>query len=331
MRLAVVGLGRIGTLHARTLAAIDGVEPLIVRGRDARHATALAEELGAASFASLDDACEVADGVVIATATDAHAPLVRAAIERRIPTFCEKPLTADLASSVALAADIEASGVPFQLGFQRRFDAGYVEARRLIASGELGTLYLAYMAAHDPEPPPEDFIASSGGLFADLGVHDFDMIRYLTGSEIVDVHAEGAINTHAPFAAHEDVDTAVAMLRTDSGLLAIMGLARHDPLGHDIRMELFGSGDSVSIGLGPRTPLRSLEPGVPPPPGPPWRIFLERWDEAYRAQLEAFTRLVAGATTSAANALDGVAAMRVAEAARRSMRDHRAVRVEEIT
>jgi myo-inositol 2-dehydrogenase/D-chiro-inositol 1-dehydrogenase len=330
MRLAVLGLGRIGSLHARTLAGIPVVDELLLYGHHVGPTTRLAAELDATVCGSVEEALDAADAAVIAATTDSHEQLIRAAIERGLPTFCEKPLTGDVESSVVLAGDIEASGVPFQLGFQRRMDPAYAEARRLVESGELGTLYLIYLAGHDPEPSSEDFIAQSGGLFRDFAVHDFDTLRYLTGSDVTEVYADGAVREFPVFSEYDDVDTAVGTLRTDSGVMAIMGLTRHDPLGHDVRTEVFGSRDSVSVGLGPRTPLRSLEPGVPPPAGPPWRIFLDRWDDAYRAELEAFTRVVSGDIPSPCTARDGVAALRVAEAMTISLREHRQVQLAEI-
>ena len=137
------------------------------------------------------------------------------------------------------------------------------------------------MAGHDPEPAQEATIARSGGIFNDFIIHDFDAVRWLTGQEVEEVYADGGVLGFPTFAKYEDVDTAVATLRLSGGTRAILSATRHDPLGYDIRTELFGSGDSVSIGLGPRTPLRSLEPGVPPPAGPAWSHFIDRFHDAY--------------------------------------------------
>jgi len=143
--------------------------------------------------ASIDAAFDGADAVVIAATTTAHPGLIRQGIQRGLPTFCEKPLAADLEETIAIAAEIDASGIPFQLGFQRRFDAGYAEAHRLIQSGALGTLYNIRLAGHDPAPPHEAYIAQSGGLFRDFSVHDFDVLRFMTGCEVEEVYADGAV------------------------------------------------------------------------------------------------------------------------------------------
>jgi len=330
MRITLIGAGRIGSLHARLLAATPGIDQLIVADVDSARAREVAAAVGAQAIDSIPDAIRAADAVVIAAATTAHAELIVASVDAGRPTFCEKPLAEDLGHTLSVAAHIEASRVPFQLGFQRRFDAAYREARRLVATGELGTLYAMRMAGHDPEPPHESYIPQSGGLFRDFSIHDFDVLRYLTGREVVEVYADGGVLGFPVFAKYNDVDTAVATLRLDDGMLAVLTVARHDPLGYDIRTELFGSRDSVSVGLGPRTPMRSVEPGVPPPAGPAWPNFLDRFEAAYVAEFAAFLRVAAGLEPSPCTARDGVEALRVAEAATRSLHEHRPVAIAEI-
>jgi myo-inositol 2-dehydrogenase/D-chiro-inositol 1-dehydrogenase len=222
-------------------------------------------------------------------------------------------------------SDIEAAGVPFQLGFQRRFDPAYLEARRLIQTGAIGTVYLISLRSHDPTPASEDFIASCGGLFRDLSIHDVDMLRFLSGGEVREVFAIGSAKGFPTFEKYDDYANAVATLELTDGTPVVLSAARHDPVGHDVRAEIFGSRDSVSVGLGPRMPLRSLEPGVPPPTGPPWHIFLDRWDDAYRDEMMAFVEVAAGRRPSPCSAHDGVEAMRIAEALTLSAREHRPV------
>jgi myo-inositol 2-dehydrogenase/D-chiro-inositol 1-dehydrogenase len=317
-------------MHAGLLAATPGVDELLIADAIADRATEVAAAVGATAVASLDAALDRADAVVIAAATDAHAPLIRAAIARRLPTFCEKPLANDLQATLAVAAEVTTSGAIFQLGFQRRFDPAYREARRLVETGELGTIYAIRLAGHDPAPPHEAYIPASGGLFRDFSIHDFDVIRWLTGSEVVEVYADGGVLGFPVFAKYGDVDTAVATLRLASGTLAVLTVARHDPLGYDIRTELFGSKDSIAVGLGPQMPLRSVEPGVPPPAGPAWPHFMDRFQSAYAAELAAFVKVARGERPSPCTAADGVAALRIAEAATRSLHEHRPVRVDEI-
>jgi myo-inositol 2-dehydrogenase/D-chiro-inositol 1-dehydrogenase len=330
MKVALLGAGRIGRLHARLLAATPGVDELVIADALPERAGEAAAEVGGRAAPSLEAALDAADAVVIAAATTAHADLIQASADRGLATFCEKPLAEDIAATIEVARHVERSGIRFQLGFQRRFDAGYGEARRMIASGELGTLYNFHLVGHDPEPPHEGYIPQSGGLFRDFSIHDFDVIRWLTGREVVEVYADGDVRGFPVFAKYGDVDTAVATLRMDDGALGVLTVARHDPLGYDIRAELFGSKDSISVGLGPRTPIRSVEPGVPPQAGPAWPHFLDRFSAAYSAEFAAFLRVARGDEPSPCTARDGVQALRIAEAATRSLHEHRPVRVEEI-
>jgi myo-inositol 2-dehydrogenase / D-chiro-inositol 1-dehydrogenase len=329
MRIAQLGAGRIGAMHAAILARIlDGGE-LVVADVDPERSHAVAADVGARAE-DIEAAIAGADALVIAASSAAHPELIRAGMARGIPVFCEKPLAVDLDETRRLTEEIESSGIRFQLGFQRRFDEGYREARRLVESGEIGTLYVVRLAGHDPAPPHEAYIPQSGGIFNDFSVHDFDVARWLTGQEFEEVYADGGVLGFEVFAKYGDVDTAVATFRLSRGTRAILSATRHDPLGYDIRTELFGSKDSVSVGLGPRTPMRSVEPGVPPPAGPAWSAFQNRFADAYENELRAFLRVARGEEESACTARDGLEAVRVAVAARRSLDEHRPVRVAEV-
>ena len=330
MRVALLGAGRIGRLHARILAASPQVDRLVLADAIPERAAEAAAEVGGEAAISLEAALDGVDAVVIAAATGAHADLIRAAADRGLPTFCEKPLAEDISATIEVARHVARAGIPFQLGFQRRFDAGYGEARRMIASGELGTIYNFHLVGHDPEPPHEAYIPQSGGLFRDFSIHDFDILRWMTGREVVEVYADGDVRGFPMFARYGDVDTAIATLRMDDGALGVLTVARHDPRGYDVRAELFGSKDSISVGLGPRTPIRSVEPGVPLPAEPAWPHFLDRFGAAYTAELAAFVRVAQGAEPSPCTARDGVQALRIAEAATRSLQEHRPVRLDEI-
>ena len=329
MKIGLLGAGRIGRMHGAILATLPGVDEFVIGDPEASAATRLASELGVA-WRPVEEVVGESDAIVIAAATDAHPTLIRAGLGRGIPVFCEKPLAGELAEAITLAREVERAGTPFQLGFQRRFDAGYREARRLVDSGELGTLYCIRMAGHDPAPPPDSYIPVSGGLFRDFAGHDFDILRWLTSSEVEEVYAMGAVRGFPIFARYDDVDTAVATLQLTNGVLVAMTVARHDPLGYDIRTELFGSRDSVSVGLGPRQPIRSVEPGVAAPEGPAWAEFQDRFREAYRAELEGFLAVARGEMETPCSAWDGVQAGRIAEAATRSRQEHRPVRLDEI-
>jgi len=330
MKVALLGAGRIGRLHARLLRDTDGIDAVVLGDVDTARAAEIAREAGIEAAPSIDAAFDGADAVVIAATTTAHPELIREAIRRGMPAFCEKPLAGSLDEVIAIASEIDGSGIPFQLGFQRRFDAGYREAHRRIHDGSLGTLYAVRLAGHDPAPPYEAYIAQSGGLFRDFSVHDFDILRYMTGCEVEEVYATGGVRGFPVFAKYDDVDTAVLTLRLSDGPFTAMTVSRHDPLGYDVRAEVFGSQGSIAVGLGPQTPILSVEPGVPPPVGPAWPDFLVRFESAYAGELAAFVAVAHGDAPSPCTAHDGVASLRIAEAASRSLHEHRPVQLAEI-
>jgi myo-inositol 2-dehydrogenase/D-chiro-inositol 1-dehydrogenase len=330
MTIALIGAGRIGRLHGQLLARQAGVEQVLVHDAVPDTAARVAPEIGATAAASLDQAIDRADAVVIAAPTDAHANLVRTAVEAGRPTFVEKPLAFDLAESADIVELVERTGARVQVGFQRRFDRAYREAARLVAEGSVGRLYLVRLIAHDASPPPENYIPTSGGLFRDSTIHDFDSLRFVTGLEVDEVYALGTVRVSDVFARYDDVDTAGALLTLSNGTIAVLSQTRHNPRGYDVRMELVGSGDAVSIGVGPRTPSRSLEPGAAPAAAG-WDGFLTRFEPAYRAELEAFLQFARGEIASPCTARDGLEAMRIAVAATRSLKEQRPIRLEEIT
>jgi myo-inositol 2-dehydrogenase / D-chiro-inositol 1-dehydrogenase len=330
MTVAVIGVGRMGSLHARLLGEQDAVRELLVADAMPGRAEEAAKGLGATAVSDVDVAIKRADAVVIVANTAAHAELVRMGITRGIPVFCEKPLAATLEETNEIVRLVDSSGIALQVGFQRRFDPAYRAARELVESGGLGKIYQVRMVALDHEPPAEAYVPTSGGYFRDSSIHDFDAIRWITGSEVDEVYAMGEVRGFEFFARHGDVDTAVATLRMTDGTLGVVAGGRHNPRGYDIRMEVLGSRDNVVMGLGPRAPLRSLERGAAPPQGPEWPSFLERFEEAYRNELLEFLRVARGEVASPCTARDGLEAMRVSVAATVSLQEHRPVRLAEI-
>lgn len=330
MRVGVIGVGRIGSFHAGVLAAHPEVEQVLITDPDSGRAETVAREVGGRAVPSVDRLLAAADAVVITSPTVTHADLIRQAVDAGRPTFCEKPITIDLASTESVIAHVRERGVTVQMGFQRRFDAGYRRARELVACGSLGRLYVVRMAGHDPQPPHDDYIPGSGGIFRDLHIHDFDIARWVTGQEVVEVYADGSDAGFEAFTRHGDVATAVATLRFDGGTLGILSGTRHDPLGYDIRMEVFGAGDSVAVGWDARMPLRSVEPGAPPAPREPYGFFLDRFAPAYRAELHAFVEVATGRLPNPCPPEEAREAIRVAMACDRSRELHRPVRVEEV-
>ena len=330
LRVGVIGVGRIGVLHARTLASLAGVDEVLVADSDPERAEAVAAELGVGA-ATVDEVFDSrVDAVAIATATPGHVPLLLRAVRAGLPVFCEKPVALDLEALDRASDEVERQGALVQVGFQRRFDLGYRAARAAVAAGEVGTVLVLRAATHDPAPPPEAYIAASGGIFRDLHVHDFDAIRFVTGREIVEVYADGAVRETEWFADHGDVDVAVAVLRLEDGILAIVSGTRRDPRGYDVRLEVLGTRDSLAVGVDGHSPYRSVEPAAPLP-GPGYPSFFERFAAAYRAELAAFIETVRTGGTSACTLADMRAALAAASAAERSRAERRPVAVKEVT
>ena len=330
VRLGVIGLGRIGQFHARALHAHPEVTSLVLADTNGDRALTFAARLGATVSKTMDDLLGDVDAVVIASPTDTHADLILQAVDRGVPAFCEKPVALDLPSTRRVIERVRARDAVVQIGFQRRFDAGYCAAREAVASGALGRIYNMRIAGHDPSPPDESYLPGSGGIFRDLHIHDFDIIRWVLGQDVVEVYAQGAVLVDEMFARHDDVDTVAATLRMSGGTLGVLTGGRHNALGYDIRLELFGSKDSIAVGWDARTPLRSVEPGMPPAPQNAWPFFLDRFDPAYRRELATFIDVVAGRATNPCSVMDAEQSLLVALACERSYREHRPVTIAEI-
>ncbi len=249
-----MGAGRIGAIHAASLSSLPGVDRLVVADQVCEAAERLAEAVGAEAAPTVDEAFERADAVVIASPTDTHVAYLLRAGAAGIPAFCEKPIAMDLAETDRAIEGIREAEIPVQMGFQRRFDPGYRAAHDLVASGALGDLLLVTGHTHDPQPPPETYVARSGGVFKDMLIHDIDVLRFVTGQEVIEVSAAGSNRSMEWFERFDDQSTVAVTARMSDGCLAVLSGSRQDPLGYDVRMEVFGTEDSVAVGLDARTP-----------------------------------------------------------------------------
>src|SRR5918998_2944915 len=229
MRVGLLGAGRIGSLHAGMISGRPEVEAVFVGDVDMGRAKALAEEVGGEAGTIEEIIGRGPDAVVIAASTSAHAGLIEAAVDAGIPAFCEKPIALGHEETLRIVERVESSGAVLQIGFQRRFDAGYVEAKRLVDDGSLGTLYSIRLATHDPEPPHEGYIPTSGGIFRDLHIHDFDVLRWLTDGDVEEVYATGSVRKFGVFEKYGDVDPSAALLRMEDGVVALLTGGGRDP------------------------------------------------------------------------------------------------------
>ncbi|GGV33478.1 Gfo/Idh/MocA family oxidoreductase [Paenarthrobacter nicotinovorans] len=333
--LGLVGVGRIGVMHANNISALNGTmaqDGVKVRLKltdvAEEHARAVAGSVGADFLGSVEELIASAvDGLVIATGTATHPELIRAGVDAGIPVFCEKPVGVNVPESLLVLDYIREKNGVVQIGHQRRFDAGYLEAKRAYEAGELGWIHSLRAVTCDMTPPPVQFLATSGGLFRDCSVHDFDILRWLTGKEIVEVYAKGSNNGDPAIGEVGDVDTALAVVTFDDGTVGTVSASRYNGAGHDVRLELQGSNGSVLVGMDEHMAMRSAEPGVAFPTGTPHLTFAERFDQAYRSEMAAFVELVRGQRKNPCTPEDAVAASKVADAAQESLETGAPVRV----
>jgi myo-inositol 2-dehydrogenase / D-chiro-inositol 1-dehydrogenase len=334
MHIGVIGLGRIGTFHAISLLANQQVDSLVATDKVPGRVKQIVEKFGcdrvqgAESVKALIDSG--VDGVVIAANTDWHAELIATSVEAGVAVFCEKPLASTCAAGAALVQRVGGSTVPVQIGFQRRHDVAFTAAKAAIDNGELGFITTIRSTTLDPAPYSQEFIKSSGGMFRDCGVHDFDAVRWLSGQEVVEVYAAGANQGAEFFSEYGDVDTSAVLLTLEQGTLGVVSNTRYNGRGYDVRIEVHGSQDSVAAGIDDRWPMRSTEPDVDFPRGAPHPWYLDRFRDAYQREMEAFVAVVSGEGPSLCTLADGLEADWIAEACLTSCRERRPVRVDEV-
>ena len=327
LHFAQFGAGRIGAIHAANLAASGRARLKHIVDVHAPAAQALAAQHGAqvsTTEAALTDP-EVG-AVIVASSTDTHADLVIAAARAGKAIFCEKPIDLSLARVDACIAEVKRAGVPMLVGFNRRFDPSFAELRRRIGAGAIGAVEQVVITSRDPGPPPVAYIKVSGGLFRDMTIHDFDMARWMLGEEPVEVFAYGTNLVDPAIGAAGDVDSAMVLLKTESGRMAHINNSRRASYGYDQRIEVHGSAGRLIAGN--RTPTTvELADAQAVTADKPLHFFLERYADAYRIELNAFLDAVANGTPMPVGAEDGRQALVLADAAVESLRTGRPVRI----
>jgi myo-inositol 2-dehydrogenase/D-chiro-inositol 1-dehydrogenase len=324
MRIAVIGAGRIGQIHARNIAAHPEVKLAGVADAVAMAAAALAGACGAPVLA-LEDAFR-ADAVFICAPTPTHADYIERAAQAGIPVFCEKPIDLDAARVRACLEVVRRAGTPLMVGFNRRFDPSFALLKQRLDAGEIGRLELLSIISKDPAPPPADYVAQSGGIFRDMMIHDLDMARFLLGEAVVQVHATASALVDPAIGAAGDFDTAAVTLRTASGKICQISNSRRATYGYDQRIEAHGSGGMLRAGNQMATSVEkadgggfTTEPALP--------FFLQRYAAAYRAELDAFVTALRTGTIPAPNGEDGLRALELADAATQSAKTGEMVRL----
>jgi len=324
MRIAVIGAGRMGALRTEDLVKV-GAE-VTVFNRNLESAKMLANNFNCShkDIAQLKN--NLFDGYVVATATDSHIGLLADLIPLGKPILCEKPISLTVEETDSVIADCKKFGTQIQVGFQRRFDPPISKAAKMVISGEVGTLYTMHIYAHDHLPSTLEFLEGSGSIYRDLHVHDFDLIRWITQSEISKVYATQAVREHKQYAKFDDADVSLISLTTASGVQVAITGTRHNPVGHDVRIEVFGSKDSISVGLNPKTPIHDID-GQLNFADVRYQGFIERFREAFAAETAAFYEFIQGKIANPCPPESAREALRVAIACEESIKSGSAVSI----
>jgi myo-inositol 2-dehydrogenase / D-chiro-inositol 1-dehydrogenase len=329
--VAFLGFGRMGETHLRNLASISGVKVVVVADERTERAE-LGKSMSGAELATTDQEKAInytsVDAVVISTPTDTHARLIELAAKAGKAVFSEKPIALDLAETQRVVWVVQAQKVPVQLGFMRRFDPGYAKAKTMIEAGELGKLETFRALSRDTYPPSYEFLLGSGGLFLDMSVHDLDLARFLVG-EVEQVYAWAGVLIDERFARANDADTAVTLLKFKNGVLGVAETSRHSNWGYDIRTEVAGAKGKVVIEAPQKTPVmfandfRSSFDH--------YENFPDRFEAAYRLELEAFFDALRENRTPSPGPEDALETLRLAVAVTKSWREQRPVQVSGVT
>lgn len=323
--LAQFGAGRIGQIHARNVAATQQARLKYLIDVNQAAAESLAAVVGA-EVADRERALNDPEvkGVIIGSSTDTHADLIEAAARAGKAIFCEKPIDLDLARTRACLEVVQQSGVPLFIGFNRRFDPTFAGLKEALDEGRIGKLENLTITSRDPAPPPAEYVARSGGLFRDMMIHDFDMARWLLGAEPVRLYARGSALIDPAIGEAGDVDSAVVVLETATGVLCQIINSRRASYGYDQRIEAFGEKGLLLAGNRDARALQTWS-GDGVTGEKPLHFFLERYAEAYRLELAHFLACLAGKETPKVAAADGLRALELAEAANASLKSGQAV------
>jgi myo-inositol 2-dehydrogenase/D-chiro-inositol 1-dehydrogenase len=333
IRVGLIGAGRIGRVHAEHLAYripeanLVAVSDIFVEA---------AEKL-AADFqipATYKDHRRIIEdknieAVVICSSTDTHSVMIEEVATAGKHIFCEKPIDHDLSKIDRALAVVEQAGVKLQVGFNRRFDPNFRRVREIVAAGEIGDPHILRITSRDPGPPPIEYIKVSGGIFLDMTIHDFDMARFLMGEEVAEIYATGGVMVDPQIGEAGDIDTAIITLRFKSGAIGTIDNSRKAVYGYDQRVEVFGSEGVVRVSNNtPHTAVVSNANGVHAPL--PLFFFIERYTEAYVAEMKEFIECIQQDTTPPVTGIDGRIPVVMAYAAKMSFDENRPVKLSEV-
>ena len=331
IRTLIIGLGRIGKIHLGNLQAIDEVE-IVGICDPTDEAKVFSNKAGLTFYQEdfTDVAGEIqADAIVICSPTDTHAKYVSIAAKKGIDVFCEKPLDLSLKKVKQVLKTVNEYKIKLMLGFNRRFDSEFQSVKEKIVNGHIGDIHTIKITSRDPSPPPINYIKSSGGMFLDMTIHDFDMIRYLTNKEIVEVYAKGDALVNPEIAKAGDIDTAIINLTFEDGSMAVIDNCRKAVYGYDQRVEVFGSKGMVqSKNKFDKYTLTYSENGVTS--ALPQHFFLERYADAYKKEIDHFIDCIRHKKTPEVSGFDGLMSLVLGLCAKESLNCNKPVLVSEI-
>ncbi|MCI1856929.1 MAG: inositol 2-dehydrogenase [Sporolactobacillus sp.] len=334
LKLGIIGLGRIGKVHLQSIthyvsdAMVKAVADPLLSDKTAQWAQSFGVVYTTKDYHDLLNDSEI-NAVLICSSTDTHAPISIEAIKAGKHVFCEKPIAHDVATIQKVIATLDGTDIKYQVGFNRRFDHNFKAIRKAVESGKIGSPEIVKITSRDPEPPNVDYVKVSGGIFLDMTIHDFDMVRYLTGSDVEEVYVQSAVLVDPSIAKVGDVDTAIISLKMKNGALAVIDNCRRSIYGYDQRAEVFGSKGMAAIENDTDSNMKlSDKSGVTGEK--PMFFFLERYMQAYAQELIEFVDAIENGKPTSVNQIDGLQAVRIGIAATKSMHEHRPVSLAEI-
>ncbi|NDI35607.1 inositol 2-dehydrogenase [Chengkuizengella sediminis] len=331
LKIGIIGAGRIGKLHAENLVLLDKVELKAISDIYVDNVIDWAVKLGikktTKDYKEIINDPEI-DAVYICSPTNTHAQMIKEAAEAKKHIFCEKPISFSAEETFEALKVVEQYGVKLQVGFNRRFDHNFKKVHDTVKNGMIGDPHIVKITSRDPEPPPAEYIKASGGLFMDMAIHDFDMARYVTGSEVEEVYVQGASLVDPMFKQYGDVDTAIITLKFENGAIGVIDNSRKAVYGYDQRVEVFGSKGSVAIQNDhPTTVEISTIQGVYR--DKPQYFFLERYKDAYVVESKEFIQSLLQDSPLVCTGIDGYQAELIAKAAKESLQQGKPVKIEQ--
>lgn len=329
-RIGIIGLGRIGKVHAENLVYRIPEAELVMAVDPNPKEVEFTNRLGVQFSTDLDAVFkdDSIEAVIICSPTSTHFPFIEKAAEAGKHIFCEKPLEMSISKIEEIVKITSARNVKLQVGFNRRFDANFSKVQTQVVAGSVGVPHILKITSRDPSPAPIEYLKSSGGLFMDMSIHDFDMARFVVGSEVVEVFAKGAVLVDEKIGEIGDIDTAIVTLRFENGCLAVIDNSRKAIYGYDQRLEVFGSNGMVKIENN-HADTATLYNESGRHSGLPFHFFMERYTEAYCEEVRAFAKAIQSDSPVPVSGLDALAATQIAIAAQQSIKENRPVSVEQ--